>query len=147
MFHSNVQKLVMFLFCGMGCLLSQSCGSSEEGAKLYDVSGTVTYGGKPVPYGSILFVADVTEGNTAPQGVASIEDGKFDTAKGGRGVIGGTYTVTIKGRTTEFPPEEDDDEGAGDPPLFSDFQTTVLFPEENSIQEFEVLDKRTESNE
>ena len=145
MFHSNVSKLAVMLFGGLSCLLSQSCGSSGGSETLYDVSGTVTFAGKPVPYGSVLFVADAEEGNSGPQGVATIEDGKFDTANAGRGVVGGAYTVIIKGRSTQS--SQEDDEGAGDPPLFSDYRLTALFPEENSIQKFEVPEKRTKSNE
>lgn len=145
MFHLNVPRLTVLLFGGLCCLLSQSCGSGGGSEKLYHVSGTVTFAGKPVPYGSVLFVADAEEGNTGPQGVATIEDGKFDTAKAGRGVVGGAYTVIIKGRSTQS--SQEDDEGAGNPPLFSDFQMTALFPEENSIQKFEVPEKRTRSNE
>ena len=145
MFHLNVSKLTVMLLGGLCCLLNQSCGSNGRSETLYDVSGTVTYAGKPVPYGSVLFVADADEGNTGPQGVAAIEDGKFDTAKAGRGVVGGAYTVIIKGRSTQSSQEED--EGGADPPLFSDFQTTAVFPQENSVQKFEVPENRTQSDE
>lgn len=143
----NSKKLKRFtiLIGGLCCLLSQSCGSNGTSPNLYDVSGTVTHDGKPVPYGSILFVADADDGNTGPQGVAEINDGKFNTAMAGRGVVGGAYKVIIKGRSEQASAE--DDEGQGPAPLFADYQTAVVFPEENSVQKFEVLERHSQSNE
>lgn len=66
------------------------CGPKEE--KLFRVSGTVTYGGKPVPKGRISF-DPTTEG---PMGFASIEDGKYDTQQVG-GVRGGKYNIRVNG--------------------------------------------------
>lgn len=143
MLHFKFQRMGVILLGGMLCMLSQSCGAGGSGETLYDVSGTVTYAGKPVPYGSILFVADAEEGNTGPQGVAKIEDGKFDTANAGRGVVGGAYTVIIKGRSTQG--SQEDDEGGLNSPLFSDFKTKASFPKENSVQKFDVPEKSSRS--
>ncbi len=137
------RKQFAILLTSLGCLLSQSCGAGGSSTKLFDVSGSVTHAGKPVPYGSILFVADTAEGNSGPQGVATIENGKFNTAEAGRGVVGGAYTVIIKGRSQQS--TDEGDEGKTDPPLFMDFQTAVEFPLENTVQEFEVPEKREQS--
>ncbi len=134
------QNQFAILLTGLVCLLSQSCGGGGSSKKLFDVSGSVTFAGKPVPYGSVLFVADADEGNSGPQGVATIENGKFNTAEAGRGVVGGAYTVIIKGRSQQS--TDDEDEGHADPPLFMDYQTAVEFPLENTVQEFEVPEKR-----
>jgi len=64
------------------------CGPGEE--KLHRVSGTVTFGGKPVPKGTISF--DPT--TAGPMGFASILDGKYDTAQSG-GVRGGNYNIRV----------------------------------------------------
>jgi hypothetical protein len=69
--------------------------SSEE--KLYDVSGTVTFEGKPIPKGLIFFDPDSTKGETGPQGFANIVDGKFSTTPEGKGVRGGSYVVRVNG--------------------------------------------------
>jgi hypothetical protein len=69
--------------------------SSEE--KLYDVSGTVTFDGKPIPKGLIFFDPDATKGETGPQGFANIIDGKFNTTPEGKGVRGGSYVVRVNG--------------------------------------------------
>ncbi len=71
-------------------------GCSEEGiGKLYPVSGTVEYNGKPIAKGSISFVPK----DAASRGASGqIEDGKFDsltTQKPGDGVAGGDYFVTV----------------------------------------------------
>lgn len=144
MLSLKVQRRGVILLGAMLCMLGQSCGSGGSGVKLYDVSGTVTYDGKPIPYGSILFIADADEGNSGPQGVATIEDGKFDTANAGRGVVGGAYTVIIKGRSVQG--SQQDDEGEADPPLFSDYKTTASFPKENSIQKFDVPEGVSQSS-
>ncbi|WP_198000393.1 hypothetical protein [Gimesia alba] len=131
----------MVVFSGIGCLLLAGCSAGSSDVTLYDVSGTVSYNGKPVPFGSVLFIADADEGNAGPQGVAEINDGKFNTAEAGRGVVGGAYKVIIKGRSVRASAE--DDEGQGAEPLFADYQTAVVFPEENTEQKFEVPERQS----
>ena len=84
------------LVCVSGLLLvlAASCGSGE---KLYDVSGTATFNGQPVPAGIIYFDPDPMKGGTGTQGFASIIDGKYTTAVNGRGIRGGPYAVRITG--------------------------------------------------
>jgi hypothetical protein len=83
-------------------LLAAVAGCSPE-EKLYDVSGTVTHQGKPVPQGLIYFDPE----GSGPQGFANIEDGKFNTATAGkgRGIRGGKYTVRINGFDGKVGPE------------------------------------------
>jgi hypothetical protein len=66
------------------------------GDPLYDVTGTVTYDGKPLPAGVVWFDPDPTN-TDAPQGFAYVKDGQFDTAQNGRGVRGGAYVIRIEG--------------------------------------------------
>src|SRR5205807_6772258 len=75
------------------CLAAPGCGGSRG----VEVSGEVTFDGKPVPAGRIYFNPDVTKGNDGPQGYAEIHDGKFDTSKGGKGACGGPTVVVISG--------------------------------------------------
>ncbi|HJZ57850.1 MAG TPA: hypothetical protein VKE74_23020 [Gemmataceae bacterium] len=83
--RSGVLALVLALAAG--------CGGGE---KLYDVSGTVTFDGQPVPAGRVYFDPDPTAGGSGPQGSAAIKDGKFDTAVEGRGVRGGGgYVIRV----------------------------------------------------
>jgi hypothetical protein len=71
-------------------------GCSESGPPRFEVSGTVTYEGKPVPVGSILFQPDPAVGNEGPYGSATIKDGKFDTRLEGEPTIGGEQIVLIE---------------------------------------------------
>src|SRR5437667_5892243 len=70
--------------------------TSESGPKRYRVSGTVRVGGEPVPYGEVLFTPDSGKGNSGPQGIAIIENGKYDTAATrAPGVAGGATVVQV----------------------------------------------------
>ncbi|MGB9689681.1 hypothetical protein [Thermogutta sp.] len=105
-------------------------GCSKGGPKTYHVSGTVTFDGKPVPAGSILFEPDQTKGNTGPAGFAKIKDGKFDTRNNGRGTIGGPHVVRII--ALDGVPGEELPEGA---PLAPEYVTHADLPKENNHQE------------
>jgi hypothetical protein len=69
----------------------------SSGVKLFPVSGTVTFDGKPIPAGRLYFNPDVGKGNDGPQGYADIREGKFDTREGGRGTPGGPMVIRIEG--------------------------------------------------
>jgi hypothetical protein len=78
-------------------LLAGGC-SKDSGPKAYRVSGEAKFDGKPIPYGEVLFTPDGGFGNSGPQGIATIRDGKFDTAsEGGKGVAGGPTVVRVTG--------------------------------------------------
>ena len=64
---------------------------------LYEVEGTVTYQGKPVKDGEIIFAPDTSKGNVGPGGYAIIKNGQFKTTKN-KGVVGGAYILTVSGR-------------------------------------------------
>lgn len=78
-------------------VLGVCCGCSREaGPVRYRVSGRITFAGQPVPYGEVLFTPDASKGNAGPQGIAIIENGRYDTA-GSRapGVAGGPTVVRV----------------------------------------------------
>jgi hypothetical protein len=83
-------------------------GCGHAGPPRYHVSGTVTYQGKPVPVGSILFQPDPSQGNSGAYGNAMIKDGKFDTRVDGEPPIGGPQLVIIEAfdgkNTTDLTP-------------------------------------------
>ena len=75
------------------CLLALSilltlmgCGSAEDTPERYQISGTVSFDGKPVPTGEIVINPDA--GNTGEGSYAVIKNGKYETAPG-QGVSGG----------------------------------------------------------
>jgi len=82
--------------CGVFAVMTFLSGCGESGPPRYHVSGTVTYEGKPVAVGSIVFQPDPAAGNEGPYGNATIKDGKFDTHVDGEPPIGGPQIVLIE---------------------------------------------------
>ena len=103
--------------------LSGCGGGADDGPKRFDVSGTVSFDSKPVPGGVIYF--QPAEGNSGPQGVAAIVEGKFDTSSG-KGTVGGPHTVLIEGAD------------AVGKPIFVPFSQEVDLPKSSSKQAFDV---------
>jgi hypothetical protein len=113
------------------CTLLSGC---TRGPRLYPVSGTVTHKGNPLPAGVIYFNPDVTRGNDGPQGYAIIKEGHYDTADtGGKGVLGGPYTVRIEG----FDGMPGNELPLGKP-IFTDYQVAVDLPQTAATQDFDV---------
>jgi len=77
--------------------LISGCGGSQEGPPRFDIAGTVTHKGQPVPHGFIQFQPDSSKGNSGPAGSAMIANGKYDTATSGQGTIGGPHKVVVSG--------------------------------------------------
>ncbi len=71
---------IRWMWAAAGALWIAGCGAGNE-PKTYHVSGTVTFAGKPVPVGTILFVPDAGKANRGPTGYAVIREGKFDTRR------------------------------------------------------------------
>lgn len=112
------------------------CGDSTDGPKRYALSGTVTYDGKPVPKGFITLEPDSAQGNSGPGGGADIVNGKYDT-KTAMGFVGGPYKVRITG-TDGIPASIEGEELPDGKPLFLPFETTVDFPREATVRDFEI---------
>ena len=117
-------------------LLWAGCGKS--GVPRYNLSGTVTYQGKPVPAGQIIFEPDGRKGNDGPQGFSDIKDGKYGTDKFGKGAVAGPLIVTITGTTGKNPTEAN----MLGQPLFPKYETTIDLPEEAIEYDFEVPVRR-----
>jgi hypothetical protein len=115
----------------LGLVALAGCGTGEE--KLYRVSGTVTYDGKPVAKGSIFFEPDGTKGTTGAQGFANILNGKYDTAETGQGVRGGAYVVRVNG----FDGKEANDAPFGRS-LFPEYTGSAELPKEDSTYDLNV---------
>ena len=108
-------------------LLLSGCG----GERTYHIAGTVTFMGKPVPAGQIVF--EPADGNKGGPAFAKIKDGHFDTREEGRGTIGGPHNVMIHGR--DGIPRGELLSGL---PLFRDYSGKVDLPKKNGEQNFEV---------
>jgi len=68
------------------------CGDSRT--PRFNVSGSITLDGKPVPSGHLIFAPDADHGARGPAGTAEIVDGRYATLDG-EGTIGGPHVVTI----------------------------------------------------
>ena len=117
----------------VGLLLA--CGCAEKGPRRYDVSGTVTFQGKPVKAGQVVFYPDRSKGNDGPQGIAEIHDGYFDTRQtlGGKGGPGGPVVVSIEG--FDGKPTADQPYGGA---LFPPYRVEVDLPRENTTKDFDI---------
>ena len=114
-----------------GFLAVNGCQGRPQG---YNISGTVTYKGQPIPSGSIVFEPAASKGNAGASGSAHIKDGKYDTSlPGGKGAVGGPHVVRIIG--LDGKPAGELTEGT---PLFPDYRTTIELPKKTSTQNFDV---------
>jgi len=113
----------------LAALLS-GCG----GEKIYNLSGTITFQGKPVPRGYIVFEPDTSAGNNGAAAFAKIMDGHYDTRnEDGRGTLGGSHLVRI--RAFDGIPAGELRDGRL---LFPDYSTTADLPKHDATQDFEV---------
>lgn len=126
MFSRIALVVVSMAVVGVGC--------RPTGPARYDVSGTVTYDGQPVPVGTITFVP--ANGNAGPGGSTGIEAGRFDTASTGKGPTGGPHVAMITGFDGKtIGGIEKVQEGS---PLFIDYREDVDLPKEATIRDFNV---------
>lgn len=90
-----------WFLAGLTVLGAISCGPRDTRVR-NRVSGTISYGGKPVVSGEILLIPDGEKRNTGPEGIAIIKDGQFDT-RGSRapGIDGGPMVVEVTGYPDE----------------------------------------------
>ena len=114
-------------------ILAAGCGTG--GPREHHVSGQVTFRDNPVPAGVIRFLPDTAQGNQGPAGYAPIENGRYDTARSGRGTVGGPHTVVISGYDGQADPSQERPHGA---PLFREYQITANVGENRTTLDFAV---------
>lgn len=112
--------------CILFAVLICGCGGKKNPPGRYDLSGTVTYDGQPVPIGVVSFAPDTKNGNQGPGSTGDIVDGQYKT-RPGKGVVGGPYVVTISG----YPKHADVD-------LFTPYTVSIDLPAEGGAYDFEV---------
>jgi hypothetical protein len=118
---------------GAALLAAAACGRSR--VERYDVSGTVTYGGQPIPLGQIMFQPDTSQGNSGPAGVAKIENGRFDTRASDKGTVGGPHRIIITGYDGQIDLDHELPAGAA---LFDEFHGTVELPQASTTLNIDV---------
>jgi hypothetical protein len=117
---------------GWSLVVAALAGCSNE-EKLYRVSGVVTHNGKPIPKGLIHFDPKAD----GPQGYANIVDGKYDTAKEGKGVRGGSYDIRVNGFDGNVGPEAPFGQA-----LFPEYTGSKDLPQADSTYDLEVPKSR-----
>jgi hypothetical protein len=70
-------------------------GCGKPPPKRYQLSGKITWAGKPIPAGMLYIEPDLAAGTNGLQGYAVIEKGQYDTRKGGQGHSGGKSVLRI----------------------------------------------------
>jgi hypothetical protein len=141
MIHGLMHSQIGLQTVGFGlfviCLLSGCSG--REG---YDVSGNVTFDGKPLPAGKIYFSPDGAKGNSGATGYATITDGKYNTAAAdGRPVVGGAMTVRIDGWNPAAAGQKAKGDTSGEvtvESLFPTYETTADLGQATGTQDFAV---------
>lgn len=78
---------------GLACVFGL-CSGCDRGPQMYEVTGRITYEGKEVPAGRIVFTPDHTKGNSGAQGVARVNAGELKTEPE-RQVVGGPHWIQL----------------------------------------------------
>jgi hypothetical protein len=108
-------------------------GCSSE-PPLAQVSGKVTFQGKPVPAGWISFTPDVAAGTLGHVKTMQIKDGAYDSAKESEpGLLPGRYFIRIAGFDGVRIPLY----GQGKQ-IFNPIEDTFTVPEGNSTKDWEI---------
>ncbi len=130
------------LYCSAALFVTGCGGTADKGPERFDVSGTVTFKGKPVYRGTIVFSPDATKGNSGPQGAAEITEGKYDTSKKGKGIVGGAHIVTIQGfdkiDENAIPKKSNDGMETPPEPPFPAYTIRKDLPKETSVLDIDV---------
>jgi hypothetical protein len=114
-------------------LFISASGCGPAGAKRYELSGKITWAGRPIPAGLIYFDPDIAGGVDGPQGYAIIEKGQYDTRKGGGGHGGGKYLIRLVALDGVPGPE-----AALGRPLFPEYSWPEDLPEADGQKDFDI---------
>ncbi|PQO25959.1 hypothetical protein C5Y96_21130 [Blastopirellula marina] len=136
-----MKRLSAFLFhrrwaLAFAVLLTSGCGDGKT-SDTYSVSGNITYDGKPLPRGNIMFSPDASANNKGPGAIAEIKDGKYQTLPE-KGVTGGSYVLTINGYDGVPIPSGEGGMNEMGKPLFQSYDTKVDLPKEDTQHDIEV---------
>jgi hypothetical protein len=117
----------------VGALLLPLAACSNKSPSRFDLWGTVTFKGRPVPAGLIAINPDLSKGNDGPQGLAEIRNGRFDTRHLAKGAPSGPVILLIDGFDGVPQPE-----APYGKPLFLGYKRTMELPREPTEKNIEV---------
>jgi hypothetical protein len=127
-------------FVAIGALavaITGSGGCDKKGVDRFDLKGKVTFRGRPIPKGYLLFAPDGDKGNSGPGAKAGIADGNYETLAG-QGTVGGPHVVTIFGADGVPYKMEDGMTNPIGKPLFPTYRAKVDLPKQSGTYDFEV---------
>jgi len=116
--------IVLVAWCVAGC--------GPSGSRRYNVDGTVSLGGQPVPAGEVQFEPDAEQGNSGPQSRAKIQDGRYRTPRG-KGPVAGPAVVRIRCYDGKAHPESPMGSRMARP-----YETKLDLPREDLTQDFQI---------
>ncbi|NLF08182.1 MAG: hypothetical protein GX594_09415 [Pirellulaceae bacterium] len=105
-------RIPSMLILAAGLVLSSGCGSSLP--KTAPVGGRVTYNGKPVVSGTIVF--QPAQGRPAMGDIQPDGTYKLTTFESGDGALLGKHRVTIEARNASKPPPMEGPDASNAPP-------------------------------
>lgn len=111
------------------------CEPRQGGLRRYEVSGSVTYAGAPVPLGELVLEPDRRNGNRGPITRARIVAGRYESPPD-RGVVGGAYVATIRGGDGVNPVRESNHPYGK--PLFKPYSKQIELSLEDQEVNFEI---------
>ena len=117
------------------CALLLSLAACSQKSSRFDLWGSVTFKGRPVPAGLIVINPDLSKGNDGPQGLAEIRDGRFDTRRLAKGAPSGPVILLIDG--FDGVPQPDSPSGK---PLFLGYKVSLDLPTTATEKNIEVPD-------
>jgi hypothetical protein len=122
-------------FCALAVVFFISGGCGGDGLDRQRIQGTVTFEGKPVEVGAVLFEPTQSVGTLAPTAYLRVQDGKFDT--GDEGPIPGKYKVIVGGY--DLAQKQVDSDGVTHTAqLFNDYTFEVEVPPPGNTLHIEV---------
>lgn len=131
---------VIAVCVAISCAVPSGGCRKAAGPERFDVQGTVTFDGQPVPTGLLVLEPDASKGNGGPVSVLEISNGRFDSRQpGAKGPLQGPLIARITGYPEADPSVEIPK------PLFREYQTTVdLAPDGNvSVLDFHIEKQST----
>ena len=124
--------------CVFAVCLVTAVGCNRSSVDRHNLSGKVTFQGRPVPAGRIVFEPDAAKGNRGPQGITMIEDGQYSTEKFGKGAVAGALIVRIEGFEKPSATAATSENPDAVKPLFPTYITHIELGKEDSTFDFDV---------
>lgn len=131
---------MMRLTCIATLLLAAAIGCGGGPGYGEPLRGKVTFDGQPVATGDVILEPNSAKGNSGPGTIARITDGRYETPAG-KGIVGGEYSVTIRGYDGK---EDPNTEAAANSPgnaLFPAYRTEINLPGDGTEVDFEIPKK------